>query len=116
MWLSWRLRYQESTRTCLVIARPMFAAFAASPLISAVDRIAPVLLVEQRVQCLPITGDRVTYVQGQPRSLVRFIVLGRVLPVASGSMRHGSYPSRRAETLERSQLAHEQRWPRFLRR
>ncbi len=45
---------------------PMLAVYAAFPLISTVDRIASVLLVEQRVQCLPITADRVTLVQGQP--------------------------------------------------
>jgi hypothetical protein len=51
---------------------PLLAMNAAAPLLSAVDGVAPVELVEERVQSVLVTGDRVGLVQGQPRPLDGF--------------------------------------------
>src|SRR5260370_25165517 len=45
---------------------------AAAPLLGAIDGVTPVVLIEQRVQGVLVTSDRVGLVQGQPRSFGRF--------------------------------------------
>src|SRR6266566_5423440 len=57
--------------------------YAASPLGGAIDRVAPVELVEQRIQSVLVAGDRVGVVQRQPRLHARFDRLhsgGRCVP------------------------------------
>jgi hypothetical protein len=51
---------------------PLLAMNAAAPLLRTVDGVAPVALVEERVQAVLVADDRVDLVQRQPRSCCRF--------------------------------------------
>jgi len=70
---------------------PLLAMNAAAPLLSAVDGIAPVALVEERVQSVPVTSDRGALLPERGRRVLPPpAILWGMMRIPSLSALHGS--------------------------